>query len=134
MAAGRRRTTSTVTVAEQVAWRLVPGKGFSDSSRDPFGGRMGCHRDRNDSAAIVAEDHESIKQLEPDRRHREEVHGGNSGRVLTQESLHPWLGGRRPLRAMYLATVDCAISMPSSSVRRECAVRPTADSLRSFHE
>ena len=40
-----RNTVGGVTIADEIAWRLVPWEGFGDLSGDPFGGRMCGHID-----------------------------------------------------------------------------------------
>jgi hypothetical protein len=49
---------------------------------------------------------------------------------LRKKVRHPWLGGPRRL-TMYLATLDCATSNPSLTVRRGCVARPKAGFRRS---
>src|SRR5882672_8897570 len=48
-AAGDNRTVNGVTVADQVAWCLVPGKRLGDLLRDPFRRRMRRHIDPTSS-------------------------------------------------------------------------------------
>ena len=43
--AGDNSTVNLVTVADQVTWGLVPGKGFGDLLRDPVRRRMRRHID-----------------------------------------------------------------------------------------
>ena len=52
-----RDTIGGVTIADEVAWRLVPWEGFGDLSGDPFGGRMCGHIDPDEPSPLQTQDH-----------------------------------------------------------------------------
>src|SRR5712664_3369268 len=120
-------TVGSVAVADEVIRRFIPGEGIGDLAGDPLRRGIGRHAERYQATALMPEDDQNEEQLEADRRHDQEVHGGDAGRMIVKESL-PVCDRPRPLLAMYLATVDCATSIPSFTVRvrHECAARPTA--------
>jgi hypothetical protein len=59
-------------------------------------------------------DDRPIEKFEPDRRNNEQIDGGDMGSMVAQEARQPGEEGPRR-RAMYLATVDWAIPIPSFS-------------------
>ena len=71
---------------------------------------MGRHRYRYQPPSFVPENDQNEKQPKADRRHDQEVHRTDAGRKVFHVCDRP-----RPLLAMYLATVDCATSIPSFS-------------------
>ena len=52
-----RDTKAGVTIANEVAWRLIPRKCFGDLSGDPFGGRMCGHIDPHEPSSLQTQDH-----------------------------------------------------------------------------
>ena len=50
--AGDRDTIGGVTIADEVAWRLVLWEGFANLSGDPFGGRMCGHIDPDEPSPL----------------------------------------------------------------------------------
>jgi hypothetical protein len=100
-----------VTVAEQILWCLLPGKGIGDLLGNPFGSRMGSDCKRHDPPAIVSDDYKGIEQNPIVGTTKRSIAATPAG-WLRRKVFQLWLGGRCT-RAMYLATVDCAILMPS---------------------
>jgi hypothetical protein len=82
-----------VAVAEQVLRCLLPGKGFGDLPRNPFG--RGCERHCEDTPAIMVQDRERIEAPETDCRHNEQIHRGDSG-VVAEEGLPVLARWRQP--------------------------------------
>jgi hypothetical protein len=60
----------------------------------------------------MPQDDQDEQQSKVDRRNHKEVHGADTGHMIAQERL-PSLTRPGPTVAMYLATVDCATSIPS---------------------
>ena len=60
-AAGDYRTVNGVTVTDQVARCLVPGKRFGDLLRDPFCRRMRCHIDPHRLSPSQPNNDEGVK-------------------------------------------------------------------------
>jgi hypothetical protein len=60
------RTVDPVAIADQIAWRLVPGECFGNLLRDPFGRRMGRHVDP-DKVAACQPDHDKGIEHRPQR-------------------------------------------------------------------
>src|ERR1700751_1445472 len=79
----------------QVTRSLLPATGLSELIGDPFGRRMRGHPKPQDLPPAVAHDQQSIEQPERDCRHDEEVHCGNSIRMVAKKRL-PSLRGRAP--------------------------------------
>jgi len=74
-----------VSVANEIARRLIPGKGFGDLLGDPLSCRIGGDVDPNQSASVVRYDHQAIEQPEADSRHDEHVDGSDVWGVIAQE-------------------------------------------------
>jgi len=55
--AGDRDTIGGVTIADEVARRLVPRERFGDLLGDPFGGRMCGHVDPDEPSPLQTQDH-----------------------------------------------------------------------------
>ena len=81
MAVGR------VTIPDQVFWRFIPREGFGDLASDPFRRRIGRHRERYQPPALMPENDQDEEQLETNRRHDQEIHGGDAGRMIVQKGL-----------------------------------------------
>src|ERR1700680_4114768 len=84
-----------VAIADQVARSLIPGKCLRYLTCNPFRRRICCDVDPDEVSAAESDDDEGIEQIEADGRDNEQVHGGNVGRVVTQEG-PPSLAGRPP--------------------------------------
>lgn len=108
---GNRVAVSPVTIADEVVGRFVPWEGLGELVGDPFRRRIGRHREQDQPPALMPENDQDEEQLETNRRHDQEIHGGDAGHMVVQECLP---GLRLPF-AMYLATVDCPTSIPSFS-------------------
>jgi hypothetical protein len=105
-------TIGGVTVADEMVGCVVPRESFGDLARDPPCRWIGRDTARHQPPALVPEDDQDEQQPEADRRHDQKVHGGNASRMVCRKVFQV-CDGPRPLLAMYLATVDCAISIPS---------------------
>src|SRR5262249_25837533 len=92
--------------------RLVPREGLGQLLRDPFRRRMLGDAERDQAPPLMSQDHQHRQQPKVDRRHHEEVHGAEAAAWLPKNVFHVWPDPGRRL-AMYLATVDCATSIPS---------------------
>ena len=90
-AAGVGWAERAVTVAKQMTWRFVPGKGVSHLPSDPLGSRIVRHADADQPPASVTQDHQAIEQLERDRAYHEQIQRSDAGGMIAQESL-PTLG------------------------------------------
>ena len=67
--------------------RLVPREGLGDLLRDPLRRRMVGHAQRDQASPLMPQDHQHRQQPKVDRRHHEEVHGADTGRMVAQERL-----------------------------------------------
>src|ERR1700757_768672 len=76
-----------VAISDEIIWRFVPGKGISDLAGDPLRRGIGRHAERYQAATLVPENDQNEEQLEADRRHDQEVHGGDAPRMIVKESL-----------------------------------------------
>jgi hypothetical protein len=86
-APGDGMTIGRVAVADEMVGCFVPGEGIGDVAGDPFGRWIGRHAERYQAATLVPENDQNEEQLEADRRHDQEVHGGYAGRMIVKESL-----------------------------------------------
>src|ERR1700679_433426 len=75
----------TITIANEILRGLIPGKGLSDLTRNPFRRRIPCDVDPDQVSAVQSDDDEGVEQIEADRRDDEEVHGGNIWSMIAQE-------------------------------------------------
>ena len=80
-----RDAIGRVTVADEVAWRLVPRECFGDLSGDPFGGRICSHIGPDEPSALQTQDDQPVEKFEPDGRNDEQIDGGDVGGVIAQE-------------------------------------------------
>ena len=142
-----------VVVADQVTRRLVEREDLADLLPHPCRGRVGCHVEVNDAPPVVTQNDEGIQQPERDRGHDEEIHRRQAADMVGKQGAP---GRRRGLVAPppYLATVDSAMSWPSSrssarirgapqsgfsrlmrrmSRRTSGSMRGRPDRLRDFH-
>jgi hypothetical protein len=76
-----------VAVADQVAWRFIPGESLSHLSGDPFGARMSGDAEPYQPPTLMAQDHQHIEQFEKRGRHHEEIDRSNACRMVAQEGL-----------------------------------------------
>src|SRR6202011_1185014 len=74
-----------VAIADEVARGLIPRKCLRDLTCNPFRGRICGDVDPDEVSAVEPDDHEGIEQVETDGWNNEQVHGGDVGRVVTQE-------------------------------------------------
>ena len=93
-AAGDSRTVNGVTVADQVAWCLIPGKSFSDLPRNPFCRRMRRHIDPDQLAPRQPNNDEGVEQAKANSWNDEQIDGGDVRHVIAKERA-PALTGRR---------------------------------------
>jgi hypothetical protein len=82
-----------VAVSQQVVRCGVPRKSFAELLGGPLSGGMSRYVEMDDTATLVAQDHEHVENLETDRRHGEEVNRHQGLDVILQEG-SPGLGGR----------------------------------------
>src|SRR6204780_652370 len=82
-----------VAIADQVVRGPIPGKCLRYLTCNPFGRRICCDVNPDKVSAVEPDDDEGIEQVETDSWNNEQVHGGNVGRVVTQEG-PPSLAGR----------------------------------------
>ena len=109
-----RDTVGGVTIADEVARRLVPRECFGDLSGDPFGGRMCGHVNPDETSPLQTQDHQPVEKFEPNGRNDEQINGGDVRSVNAQER-SPTCRGRAAPPAHVLATVDWATPIPSFS-------------------
>src|SRR5690349_4949420 len=80
-------TECTVAVADEVAWRRVPGKSFRHLPGYPFGGRMGSDAKTYQSATLVTEDHQTVEQFKERGRYHEQIDRCDTCCMITQKAL-----------------------------------------------
>ena len=93
--------------SDEITGSLVPSAG-------PLRGWMRGGPEPQKPAPIMPQDEQTIEKPERNRRHHEQVHRGDAVWMVAQIVLQPCDGGPL-LRATYLATLVCPISMPSLS-------------------
>lgn len=74
-----------VSVTQQALWDLVKRKGLSQLLRCPLCCGMGRYVEMHDTAPLVSQNHEDAEDLEPDRRHGEEVLRDHGIHVVLKE-------------------------------------------------
>src|SRR5258708_7836729 len=84
-----------VSIADEVARGLVPGKCLRYLMCNPFCRRICCDADPDKVSAVEPDNDEGIEQVETDSWDNEQVHGGNVRRMVMQEG-PPALAGRPP--------------------------------------
>ena len=62
-----------------------PWEGIGDLAGDPLRRGIGRHAERYQAATLVPENGQNEEQLEADRGHNQEVHGGYAGRMIVKE-------------------------------------------------
>jgi hypothetical protein len=98
-----------VTVAHEISWCVLPRERFHNLPSDPLRSRMTCHRMMNELPSAVRQDDQAIQQPEANRRHDEEICGGDPVFMVAQER-GPALTG-----SAGAPTADWPTSMPSLS-------------------
>src|SRR3979490_2873865 len=81
-----------VPIVDEVTRRFIPRKCLRYLTCNPFCRRICCDVDPDQVSAVEPDDDEGIEQVETDSWNNEQVHGGNLGRVVTQEGA-PSLAG-----------------------------------------
>lgn len=89
---------NAVAVPQQITWRALPRKCFPELLSRPFGSRMRRDSEMHNPPTLVGQYQKHIQDLEPDRRHGEEIDGYKALDMVLEES-PPRLGRR-------LATAD----------------------------
>src|SRR5439155_4775274 len=84
-AAGDNRTVNGVTVADQVAWGLVPGKRFGDLLRYPVCRRMRRHIDPHQLSPSQPNNDEDVAQMKANGWNDEQIDGGDVRYMIAQE-------------------------------------------------
>src|SRR6266481_2918810 len=80
-------TVGPVAIPNHVVRCIIPGKGIGDLMDDPFGCGIARDADRYQPPPLVPEDHQNEEQPEADRRHDQEVHGGNARTMVAEKGL-----------------------------------------------
>src|SRR5438132_3892580 len=86
-------TVDAISIAEEIAWRRIVGKGFDNLLRRPSGSGRVRDVEVYDSSSMVQQDHEHVEDSECHSRHDEEVDGDKIGDVIFEEG-PPGLRGR----------------------------------------
>src|SRR5882724_1196133 len=81
-----------IPIADEVTRRFIPRKCLRYLTCNPLCRRICCDVDPDEVSAVEPDNDESIEQVETDSWNNEQVHGGNVGRVVTQEG-SPSLAG-----------------------------------------
>src|SRR5260221_14473924 len=92
----------SITVAKQMTWRFVPGKGISHLACEPFGSRIVRHADAHKSPAGVAKDYQAMEQLERDRVDDEQIQRSDDCGMIEQKrltTLGRWTGALHHISA-----------------------------------
>ena len=63
-----------IPITQQIPGRVSPGKGFPQLLSRPLRSRVHRYGEVYDSPALMRQDEKHIKNLKPNRRHREEVY------------------------------------------------------------
>ena len=92
-------------VTKPIARSLIPRESLCDLTRNPFRRRMSCDIGPDKGSAVEPDDDEDIEQGEADGRHNEQIHCGDTRRMVGEKGA-PSLAWRPPALTMYLATVD----------------------------
>jgi hypothetical protein len=101
-----------VSIAHQISWRCVPRERLGRLPSNPLGRWMRRYGVVNELPPAMSENHQTVKQLEADRRHDEQICGGNSRRLVAQE-------GRPTLTRSWSWTSTMAASVGPSRRRDE---------------
>jgi hypothetical protein len=84
---GDGMTIGGIVISDQVAGRFIPREGIGDLASDPLRRWIGYYAERYQPPPLVPENDQNEEQLEADRRRDQEVHGGDAGRMIVEESL-----------------------------------------------
>jgi hypothetical protein len=103
--AGDNSTVNSVTVADQVAWRLIPGRSFGDLLRDPLCRWVPRDIDPDELPPSQPDNHQNVELHKADGRDHKQSIAAMRGAWLRMKVLQLWPEGPT-LPAMYLATVD----------------------------
>ena len=68
----------SIAVTDEVAWSLVPSAGLSELPGNPFRGWMRGGLQPQKPASVMPQDQKTIQKPERNRRHHEQVHGGDA--------------------------------------------------------
>ena len=77
----------SISVANEVLRRLIPGESLGDLAGDPVGRRIGGDVDPDQVASLKVDDHQSIEQPEADGRHDKHIDGGDVRGVIAEKGL-----------------------------------------------
>ena len=80
-------TVGAISIADEVAGRLVPRKGLGDLAGNPFGGWVCGDVGPDQTASLKMDDRQAIEQLEVDGRNDEQIDSGDLRRVIAKEGL-----------------------------------------------
>ena len=83
----KKRAIDTVTIAQAIPGRLVPGKGLNDLLRSPFRREVRPHIAMHKAAPFVGQDDEHEEHLERHGRDGKEVQGHQVLDMVRQEGL-----------------------------------------------
>ena len=78
-------TIDGVTVSHEILRCFIPRKCLDNLPSHPLRGRVRRHGVTNEPPPAVPQDDQAIEQLEADRGHDKQVHGGNPVRMVAQE-------------------------------------------------
>ena len=96
-----------IAVAQQVARRLVKGKGFSQLLSGPLRGGVGSHIAVDNATPVMGQHQKHIENLETKGRHGKEVDGHQLLQVILQERAP---GLRRRLAAAHHVLADAGLA------------------------
>src|SRR4051812_48353669 len=74
-----------ITVADHVAWCLIPRKGFGDLLGYPFSRRMRRHIDPDQFAPRQPDNDEGVEQAKANSRNHEQIDGRDMRRMIAKE-------------------------------------------------
>src|SRR5258708_37172733 len=114
---GDRMTIARVTVPDEVIWRFTPREGVGDLVSDPLSRWVDCYTKRYQPPAFVPENDQHVQQPEPDRRHDQEVHGADAGRVIVR-SEQPGVGTGDDIRDRRLSKTQKTDGHGTSPIHR----------------
>ena len=71
-----------VSISHEASWRRFPRAGLAHLLRNPRGRWMRRYGMMNELSPAVCKKHQTVEQLEADRRHDEHIRGGNPRCVI----------------------------------------------------
>src|ERR1700730_14247036 len=80
-------TVGAISIADEVAGRLVPRKGLGDLACNPFGGWVCGDVGPDQTASLKMDDRRAIEQLEADGPYNEQLDSSDVWRVIAEEGL-----------------------------------------------